>query len=168
MPFNLMVLATITILVNTALAGSPLAEDKKPGFTPLPLIESKRKISELERYKKSLLRGPVGRFQAMQVNPIEVLIIDTKEGHLWVWSRKKRKTTYQGQITPYMTTQKAILIEINNRRDSLTKEQLMALDELNRRFGIEIKKLDTNDIEDIGGKPMDLFDKIEKNTKGNK
>lgn len=52
----------------------------------------------------------VGRYQALSVDSKEkpgVFILDTKEGHLWLWERGVRgeekdifRIIYQGQVTP--------------------------------------------------------------------
>lgn len=62
--------------------------------------ETKRQ-PRLSEFKKTL--KPVGRFQAINIPRLPfVVILDTKEGHLWLWKimSKQSSLTYGGQLCP--------------------------------------------------------------------
>ena len=52
-------------------------------------------------FTSELSKGPVGRFQAVTMEDSSVLILDTKEGHVWVWDLSGLGTVsmvYGGQV----------------------------------------------------------------------
>ncbi|MGD2125668.1 MAG: hypothetical protein PVG99_06280 [Desulfobacteraceae bacterium] len=55
-------------------------------------------------FYKPLSRGPVGRFQAVRVEDNSVFILDTKEGHYWIWggsgSSGAVSLIYGGRVRP--------------------------------------------------------------------
>ena len=58
-------------------------------------------------YKAFLSNGSEGRFQAVRMDSNAIFILDTKEGHLWVWVIQKDSEGqpaefmfYQGQVVP--------------------------------------------------------------------
>jgi restriction endonuclease S subunit len=62
--------------------------------------EAKRQ-PRLSEFKKTL--KDVGRFQAIKIRQDTVIILDTKEGHLWIWDEiisGYLSFTYAGQLCP--------------------------------------------------------------------
>lgn len=53
-------------------------------------------------FRQSLVRGPVGRFQAVRMDDRSVLILDTKGAHVWVFGATGSgfHLLYAGQISP--------------------------------------------------------------------
>ena len=58
-------------------------------------------------YQKPLSEGGVGRFQAVRMDSNAIFILDTMEGHMWVWVIQQDSTGqpaeflfYQGQVVP--------------------------------------------------------------------
>ncbi|MDB9823013.1 hypothetical protein OAC89_04855 [Deltaproteobacteria bacterium] len=74
--------------------------------------ESLEKIGEniqpgKQSYQETLSEGIVGRFQSVRMDSNAIFIIDTMEGHLWVWviqndsaGQPAEFLFYQGQVTP--------------------------------------------------------------------
>jgi len=63
--------------------------------------------AEKREFIKSLSKDNTGRFQAVRMNNSSVFILDTKEGHLWIWitqagkdGRSEEFLVYQGQAVP--------------------------------------------------------------------
>ncbi len=71
-------------------------------------IEARREAERqqrLSKFKKTLKE--VGRFQATPLMSNAIFILDTKEGHLWIWlqqqdeeGRREHLLLYQGQVLP--------------------------------------------------------------------
>ena len=56
-----------------------------------------------EHFRKSLIGGPPGRFQAIPINgSTSIFILDTKEGHMWLWGMGQ--TLYEGFVYPGVET----------------------------------------------------------------
>ncbi len=57
----------------------------------------------IQHFWNHLPKGSVGRFQAIRAGAGEkyVIILDTKEGHLWLWTSPTRPLKYQGRLCPY-------------------------------------------------------------------
>lgn len=52
-------------------------------------------------FKKSFSKESIGRFQAIKLSNDAIFIIDTKEGHIWIWvSKGDRHLIYEGQVFP--------------------------------------------------------------------
>jgi hypothetical protein len=86
-----------------------------PGWAQLSSEQEKRmeqleKNQEIEKiisqgildFNKSGTKENVGRFQAVRLSNETIFIIDTKEGHLWVWLLNNEGTflIYEGQLFP--------------------------------------------------------------------
>lgn len=83
-----------------------IEESKKIEAQKAREIEKKMKAWEakrqprLSKFKKTL--KDVGRFQAIKIMENFVIILDTKEGHLWLWETivSDSSLTYGGQLCP--------------------------------------------------------------------
>lgn len=80
-----------------------LKEDKAEALVE----KARKKMREQGRkFWKSLSKASIGRFQAIAINELPfVLILDTKEGHVWIWDitayrNQQPSLQYQGQIYP--------------------------------------------------------------------
>jgi hypothetical protein len=54
-----------------------------------------------EAFRSSLAKGSVGRFQAVAMDDSSVVILDTQEGHVWMWDLSGLGTVsmvYGGQV----------------------------------------------------------------------
>jgi len=81
-------------------APKDLTKDLAPLEASLEEAKSARD-KRCQEFRESLSRGEIGRFQA--ISPMEkpfVFILDTKEGHIWVWSFQQDAIEYKGQICP--------------------------------------------------------------------
>ena len=66
-------------------------------------LKAKEKIGQAYiEFNKSLSKGSVGRFRATTVDKNTVIILDTKEGHFWLWGQGISTITliYGGQVYP--------------------------------------------------------------------
>ena len=100
-----MKIITILMMVFVITAAPVLAEETSQDLVE-PELEAEayleqlrvKQSKEIKAYIDSLSIGKNGRFQATQIIPDAVLILDTKEGHMWIWAQDK--TTYQGRLFP--------------------------------------------------------------------
>jgi hypothetical protein len=82
----------------------PAPKDLTKDLVPLEasLEEAKSaKDKRCQEFRESLSEGEIGRFQA--ISPMEkpfIFILDTKEGHIWIWSFQQHVIEYKGQICP--------------------------------------------------------------------
>jgi hypothetical protein len=70
--------------------------------------------------------GDVGRFQAIRVKDSSTFILDTQEGHMWVWTLGE--LVYQGIIKPGKTMGEVVLYE--ETRPGLAPHESKRLEEL--------------------------------------
>jgi len=95
-----------TALLLLVLSGSGGAELSKTQQERLDRLEANETIGKIVRqaqvdFQKSLENESVGRFQALRLSNEAALILDTKEGHLWVWLAKGDTfLIYEGQVFP--------------------------------------------------------------------
>jgi hypothetical protein len=85
---------TWIFLVFIIVLSAPLSESRTIAVEP---------DGSLTTFKKSLSTGGAGRFQAIPLSPESVLILDSKEGHFWLWvisSEKGGTLIYQGKVMP--------------------------------------------------------------------
>jgi hypothetical protein len=68
----------------------------------------------------------VGRFQAIRVKDSSTFILDTQEGHMWVWTLGE--LVYQGIVKPGKTMGEVVLYE--ETRPGLAPSQSKRLEEL--------------------------------------
>ena len=78
---------------------------------------------EPQDYGSPLSNESVGRYQAVRVESNAVFIMDTKEGHMWIWVIQKDKQGqpvqllfYQGQVIPGMNMGDLIDSTVNKSR----------------------------------------------------
>jgi hypothetical protein len=70
--------------------------------------------------------GDVGRFQAIRVKDSSTFILDTQEGHMWVWTLGE--LVYQGIVKPGKTMGEVVLYE--ETRPGLGPNESKRLEEL--------------------------------------
>ena len=70
--------------------------------------------------------GDVGRFQAIRVKDSSTFILDTQEGHMWVWTLGE--LVYQGIVKPGKTMGEVVLYE--GTRPGLGPNETKRLEEL--------------------------------------
>jgi hypothetical protein len=70
--------------------------------------------------------GDVGRFQAIRVKDSSTFILDTQEGHMWVWTLGE--LVYQGIVKPGKTMGDVVLYEAT--RPGLAPNESKRLEEL--------------------------------------
>lgn len=74
----------------------------------------------------------VGRFQAIPVKDSSTFIVDTKEGHMWIWSLGE--LVYQGVLQPGKTMGEVVLYEETRPGLGPTEsKRLEELEEMERR-----------------------------------
>ena len=76
------------------------------GWAAMTPEEARERALQLRKqtqsnFPKPLVRGSVGKFQAIRMDENSVFILDTTEGHLWLWiiEKKKTKLLYQGKAS---------------------------------------------------------------------
>ena len=91
-------LIAIALLILVLIPGLSISEEKLTELEKKELQELEAEQKKYEEYiqlqnklkklagnfNKSLSEGPIGRFQAVPVSSAAILILDTKEGHLWI------------------------------------------------------------------------------------
>ncbi len=70
--------------------------------------------------------GDVGRFQAIRVKDSSTFLLDTQEGHMWVWTLGE--LVYQGIVKPGKTMGEVVLYE--DTRPGLAPNESKRLEEL--------------------------------------
>ena len=70
--------------------------------------------------------GDVGRFQAIRVKDSSTFILDTQQGHMWVWTLGE--LVYQGIVKPGKTMGEVVLYE--ETRPGLAPNESKRLEEL--------------------------------------
>ncbi len=70
--------------------------------------------------------GDVGRFQAIRVQDSSAFILDTQDGHMWVWTLGE--LVYQGIVKPGKTMGEVVLYE--ETRPGLAPNESKRLEEL--------------------------------------
>ena len=73
-----------------------------PDGKPPTEQEVRQWASRAAAFRETLVAAETGRFAAVRVDNSSVLLLDTRQGHLWVWTfgAKGSFTTYQGQLLP--------------------------------------------------------------------
>ena len=71
--------------------------DKKPDAA-----ERQDWTDRIKQFQASLADSENGRFHAVRLDGTSVFVIDTRQGHLWVWTfgEKGSFTAYQGRVFP--------------------------------------------------------------------
>jgi hypothetical protein len=64
--------------------------------------EVKAWADHVKAFRESVMDGENGRFSAVRIDGTSVFLLDTRQGHLWVWTfgEKGSFTAYQGQLVP--------------------------------------------------------------------
>jgi hypothetical protein len=78
------------------------AEGFFPDGNPPTELEVRQWSTRVKEFRETLVDGETGRFAAVRVDDSSVLLLDTRLGHLWVWTfgEEGSFTTYQGQLLP--------------------------------------------------------------------
>lgn len=90
---------------NVGITSQQVAKIDQAGKTMDQALAAFREAKKLE-FRKTLSQGMAGRFQAVSVARFPyILVLDTKEGHVWVWDglnyqEQYPSLKYQGQIYP--------------------------------------------------------------------
>jgi hypothetical protein len=89
----------------------------------------------------------VGRFQAIRVKDSSTFILDTQEGHMWVWALGE--LVYQGRIKPGETMGEVVLYEPT--RPGLAPTESKRLKELEEiEMGATTRRIEEDTIERRG------------------
>jgi hypothetical protein len=115
-------IALLFIVSAVWTADSPQAGEAKPKITAEQRAEMEAKLQALqekkaeiealqeksklssEKWQQELESGPVGRFQAVAMGPSGVVILDTKEGRVWIAGATAKtgiQIVYMGQVSSY-------------------------------------------------------------------
>ncbi len=82
----------------------PEPRDLTKDLAPLEAAAGETKTGrakQCQQFWESLSKGEIGRFQAISpTGQPFVLILDTKEGHIWIWKFQEEEIDYKGQICP--------------------------------------------------------------------
>jgi hypothetical protein len=97
---RLLVILTILGVVFIQFASAELTSEQKE-----QLEKAKKQFEEMQPQRKMnvgspYVKGNVGKYQAIRLGDDSVFIIDTAEGHFWVWKMEKNKPPdYQGKVS---------------------------------------------------------------------
>ncbi len=97
----------VAALIFAALAVGPVKAGRAgDGFFPHgekpTASEVKAWAKNAKAFRESLRNGQNGRFSAVRIDGSSVFLLDTRQGHMWVWTfgPKGSFTAYQGQLVP--------------------------------------------------------------------
>lgn len=99
-------LTTMAMILLTAVSGIGSAgAGDTPGTKtePPPIAEERAQLAQVKgAFIEDLEKGGVGRFQAVRLDGSSVIVLDTRDGHLWAWAFGKEGgfITYQGRVFP--------------------------------------------------------------------
>ncbi len=98
------------LLASALLSGAmPNPASAADGFFPDGHAPNEAEVrawtDRVKAFRETLIHGENGRFSAVRIDGTSVLLLDTRQGHLWVWTfgEKGSFTTYQGQLLPGLT-----------------------------------------------------------------
>jgi hypothetical protein len=99
-------LAALTAILLTTVPGIGTADaGESPGSIsqPPPITKKEAQLAQVKGlFLGDLEKGGPGRFQAVRLDGSSVFVLDTRDGHLWVWAFGKAGgfITYQGRVFP--------------------------------------------------------------------
>jgi hypothetical protein len=84
--------------------GIPEPRDLTKDLAPLEAATGETKAGrakQCQQFWESLSKGEIGRFQAISpAGQPFIFVLDTKEGHIWIWKLQEEEIDYKGQICP--------------------------------------------------------------------
>ncbi|MGD8367291.1 MAG: hypothetical protein PVG78_06610 [Desulfobacterales bacterium] len=110
----------VSALLSGALPESAVAVD---GFFPNGHAPTEAEVrawtDRVKAFRETLGHGENGRFSAVRIDATSVFLLDTRLGHLWVWTfgEKGSFTTYQGQLLPGLTMGDIVGASAGRKRD---------------------------------------------------
>ena len=104
MPRSFVLFAVLTMVFLHSLGWAQLSSEQEKRMKQLEESQEVEKIISqgILDFNKSSSKENVGRFRAVRLSNETIFIIDTQEGHLWVWLLTNEGTflIYEGKLFP--------------------------------------------------------------------